>query len=322
MIVVWRVTERCNLSCKFCAYDREIDRIRRDASPEQILSFSKVLADYQNATGDGVLVSWLGGEPLLWPQLTELSVTLSKQLKLRISTTTNGTLLSNEKIRRHLLECYSELTASVDGLSQFHDVSRGWKGGFELLGKSVRALAAEKHRNKFGPIIRVNVLLMRDNIRMFPEICAELCDWGVEEITFNQLGGVDRPEFFPAHRLLPEDVMWLAHKVPELTKELAKRNVKLRSHDVYLARLKATAENFRVPVTDCHPGEKFLFVDEAGRIAPCNFTAAEYGISVNEFRSVETLKQLPARFAEMRSRRRSSFCDDCHSTQVFEKFAA
>src|SRR5688572_19047034 len=69
MIVVWRVTERCNLSCAFCAYDRRVRRPRQDADPASILAFGAVLADYQHRTGDSVLVSWLGGEPLIWPPL-------------------------------------------------------------------------------------------------------------------------------------------------------------------------------------------------------------------------------------------------------------
>jgi MoaA/NifB/PqqE/SkfB family radical SAM enzyme len=93
MVVVWRVTERCNLACKFCGYDRELTRPRNDADPQLVRSLGSVLAEYQRATGDSVLVSWLGGEPLLWAHLANLTRTFREDYRLRISTTTNGTCL-------------------------------------------------------------------------------------------------------------------------------------------------------------------------------------------------------------------------------------
>src|SRR5262245_7048223 len=110
MIVVWRVTQRCNLSCPFCGYDRRLAHSRHDADADLIRAFAGRLAEHQQATGDTVLVSWLGGEPLLWPPLTNLTVHCTERLGLRVSTTTNGTTLASPDVRRHLLEHYSELT--------------------------------------------------------------------------------------------------------------------------------------------------------------------------------------------------------------------
>ena len=52
MIVVWRITTRCNLSCPFCAYDRRLPFDRSSADPETIRRFLEILANYQQATGD------------------------------------------------------------------------------------------------------------------------------------------------------------------------------------------------------------------------------------------------------------------------------
>src|SRR5437870_5487444 len=101
MVVVWRITERCNLSCQFCAYDRQLDRPRRAADPDQIARFGSVLSEYQRMSGDRVLVSWLGGEPLLWPPLERLSAQFHREFQLRISATTNGTFLGSAPLRAH-----------------------------------------------------------------------------------------------------------------------------------------------------------------------------------------------------------------------------
>ena len=86
LVVVWRVTERCNLQCPFCAYDRRLNRPRNSADPEEIRRFAAVLAQWRDFAGRPVLLSWLGGEPLLWEPLTALTRHCRRELGLAIST--------------------------------------------------------------------------------------------------------------------------------------------------------------------------------------------------------------------------------------------
>lgn len=320
MVIVWRITERCNLSCKFCGFDREVPRSRREADPQAVRSFGATLADYQHKTGDPVLVSWLGGEPLLWPPLAGLTRIFRADYQLSVGTTTNGTCLGSPAVRSHLLEHYSELTISVDGIGAVHDRLRGWPGGYSSLRRDVAALAEEKRKGNRGPRLRANVLLMRETVNAFEQLCDELSGWGIEEITFNQLGGNDRPEFYPAHRLLPEQVAWLSTNLPRLQSRLAAHGSRLLGSEAYLRRLQASAQNKRLAIDDCRPGERFLFINESGQVAPCSFAASGYGIPMQEITSVAALHQLPARFSEQRCQQRLPSCEDCHSTQVFEKF--
>jgi MoaA/NifB/PqqE/SkfB family radical SAM enzyme len=322
MIVVWRVTQHCNLSCPFCGYDRRLQRSRRDADVETILRFGVVLADYQRATGDRVLVSWMGGEPLLWAPLRELTEQFTRGFGVRISTTTNGTPLGSAAVREHILEHYTELTVSVDGIGAVHDDLRGWRGGFTHLRRAIPKLVTERQGRGGGPLVRVNVVLMRDTIGDFEALCATLADWGIDEITFNQLGGDDRPEFLPAHRLLPSHAEWLATNIPRLRESLAQRGVRLGGETRYLRRIVATASGLRIPVADCGPGERFLFIDEQGYVAPCSFTTDRFGLPLHELDTWEQLERLPRRYSAMRAASRAPACDDCHSTNVFEKFHA
>jgi len=319
MIVVWRITERCNLSCPFCAYDRSLTRPRREADEGAVRSFASVLADYQRKTGDCVLVSWIGGEPLLFSALKLLTVFFTTELGLRVSATTNGTTLSSASVREHVLAHYAELTVSVDGIGSVHDELRGWPGGYAALRESVMQLAEAKRKSNNGPRLRANVVLMRQTIGDFERLCLELAEWGIEEITFNQLGGRDRPEFFPTHRLLSEQVAWLMNEIPRLRARLAGLGVRLNGSEAYLARIGATSRDETLPVVNCHPGEQFLFINEEGIASPCNFTTHEYGVPISE---LDDIGHLPGRFAEARHERRASACEDCHSTQVFAKFTA
>jgi len=322
MIVVWRVTQHCNLSCPFCSYDRTLKGPRTEAELEQVIAFAAVLAAYQRTTHDRVLVSWIGGEPFMWRSLREATVRLSKDFGLRVSATTNGTALGSEDVRQLILDHFTELTISIDAPGVVHDALRGWSGGFEMLRRVVPQLVREKRARGHGPLLRINTILMRDTLERFEELCLMLAEWGVNEITFNQLGGRDRPEFFPEHRLRSEDVTALGAILPALRETLAVRGVRLQGGSGYLERVRASAAGECLPVSDCGPGRRFLFVDERGFAAPCNYTAEETGVSLAELDSVEALCALPMRLAAARERCRPAACEDCHSTQVWEKFGS
>lgn len=320
MIVVWRITQRCNLTCAFCEWDRSLPRERTDASGQQVLRFGRVLADYQACTGDRVLLSWLGGEPTLWPALPELAQRL-KDVGIAQSTTTNGTTLASPRVQSLILDNFSELTVSIDGFSGFHDRMRGWPGGFDRLHENVSRLAARR-ASRAALKLRVNVVLMRHNLATFANLCAELARWGVDEITFNALGGRDRPEFFPANALRPQDAQMLAELVPQLRASLASCGVRLCGGEEYVARISASTREVRLAGTRCDPGRQFLFINEHGRVAPCDFTVDGYGVPVDELSSVAALQALPDRFATRKREARLAACDDCRSTQVFSKFDA
>ncbi len=319
MIVVWRVTERCNLACPFCAYDRRVVRPRFQSDGEAVRSFGPVLAQYREQTGRPVLVSWIGGEPLRWPRVFALSRWLRRANGVRISATTNGSTLHLPAVRRRIVDDFAELTVSVDGDAAYHDAMRGRAGLWARIRAGVLALA-ERRAACAAPLrLRANVVLMSDNIDQFPALCSELADWGCDEITFNQLGGRDRPEFFPEHRLQGSHARAITALMPALQASLAARGVTLCASPQYLARIEASAQGQALAVPDCGGGQRFLFIDEAERVAPCNFTSDDFGILLSTLRSADDLLALPARYASLR---RAPACADCPSTQVFAKFVS
>lgn len=320
MIVVWRVTQHCNLSCPFCEWDRSLPRPRRHADPQEVLRLAALLAGWQAATGRRVLISWLGGEPLLWPALPGVAAQV-QALGLAQSATTNGSTLGAARARDLVLGRFAELTVSIDGFADFHDPLRGWPGGFEQLREAVQALASLR-TSRDALRLRANVVLMRQNVRAFPDLCDTLAGWGIDEITVNALGGRDRPAFYPAHALQPGDVAGLCSAWPGLRARLAARGTQLAGDARYLGRLAAAAQGQPQPVADCGPGGDFLFIDEHGVVAPCDFTLAGYGVPADSLATVDDLIALPRRFAARQREARQVACDDCRSTRVFAKFSA
>ena len=320
MIVLWRVTSRCNLSCPFCAYDRRLPFARTSTDSSEVRRFLGVLADYQQARRDRVLVSWLGGEPLLQPELSALSAHATGR-GLRISATTNGTTLGSSAVRRHLLDHYSELTISLDSPDEMHDALRSSPGLFRALRENVSILAAARHASVRPLKLRVNTVLLRSTIDRFHHLAREVAAWGVDELTFNLLGGRDRPEYFPDNRPLPAQVSRFIDRLTGIRSELASGGFVISGSPAYLDRLNSAVHDIPRPVIDCGAGERFLFIDEHGSVSPCAFTSESLAVPLADLRNAADIAALPARFGLTRSACRPGVCDDCPSTQVFEKFS-
>jgi len=319
MIILWRVSNHCNLACPFCAYDKRLGLLREKADPAQVARFIDLLGAWRSATGRPALLSWLGGEPLLWAPRAELDARALEQ-GVDLSLTTNGTRLGAPRVRTELVRRYREVTISIDGMADFHDAMRGWRGAFDKLAQTVPALIAERNATGAPLKVRANIVLMRDNIAGFAALCRVLADWGVDEISFNQLGGRDRPEFYPDHRLRAGDVAQLADEIPRLRAELGWAGTTLVGGTAYLDWFADTAAGRPLPVADCRVAETFLFVDEAGRIAPCSFAPEHFEASVDDLRSPADLDALPQRLRALQRAHPARDCADCPSTQQFAKF--
>lgn len=309
LVIVWRITTACDLACPFCAYSRELRFPRQQVSAAQVLAFTEVV----RRAGRAAHLSWLGGEPLLWPPLAEVSRRLHTQ-GFSLGLTTNGTHLWRhlDLITKH----YSLITLSLDGPSNFHDALRGAPGLTADLQTAVREIKNRKESDGVGPEIRVNTVLMRSNLCGFGELLAKLCGWGVDSVTFNALGGWDRPgEFYEREKLTPEDLAWLRAQLPRWREQFA--SLKIYGDENYLRRLELSALNHPYPIADCQPGQNFLFINEHGLVSPCSFTSQGYGVPISQ---IQALDDLPALFHHRQQHQRYTACDDCRSTQVFGKF--
>jgi radical SAM protein with 4Fe4S-binding SPASM domain len=315
VVVLWRVYEFCSLGCRFCGYSRELKWPRTTADPRQVLGFGRVLRDVQRCHSRSILVSWLGGEPLAWSELAELSHIFCHDYGLSLGVTTNGIPLALNRVRRSLLADYRQVTISIDGLAPFHNQVRGQAGLFERLRRNVEQLCGEDTGGRLWR--RVNTVLMRGNIGAFGEFCDAMADWGFHELTFNALGGNERPEFFAANHLLPQQVRQFAAELSALQERMAGRGLRICGGPRYLDRIEALALDRQVSVDECRPASEFLFVDAQGRISPCSFSTQEYGVPLGEVRSAAEFLELPDRFRRLRGRFRPAACRDCRATHVW-----
>ena len=249
-----------------------------------------------------------------WPRYSALA----RARGLAVSTTSNGTTLQQPHVRADVLDHLDELTLSVDAIGATHDRLRGWPGGYRRTLDAIERLARERAATGSALRLRANIVLMRSTIDAFAALTAQLAAAGIDEISFNLLGGRDRPEFHAIEAVRSSAFERFLQRLPEVRAELARSGVTLIGSTDYEVRLRSAVRGQPWPVADCAPGTQFLFVDELGRVAPCAFTGADYGIPIEQ---IDALAALPAQFRAARSRQRAVVCSDCPSTQVCGKFA-
>lgn len=124
-VVVWNMTQRCNLKCVHC-YAKAVTEDGTDPiSTEQ----AKVMIDDLAQFGAPVML-FSGGEPLVRKDLPELAkYATSKGMRAVIST--NGTLIDRNMAKMLKEVGLSYVGVSLDGGEEVHDAFRGVKGAYK-----------------------------------------------------------------------------------------------------------------------------------------------------------------------------------------------
>jgi Fe-coproporphyrin III synthase len=132
-IVVWNVSQRCNLRCIHCYSDSDGGRGSNDLTTDE----GKRLIDDLVAFGAPVLL-FSGGEPLMRPDVPDL-IEYASSKGIRVVISTNGTLIEDAMAKRLKNGAVSYVGVSLDGAEQTHDAFRRSKGAFKAAIEGIRA---------------------------------------------------------------------------------------------------------------------------------------------------------------------------------------
>ncbi len=152
-----KITSRCNLRCSMCRYWKTE---QEDTLPSE--RWREVFVELRTLGCRKVHFS--GGEALLRRDFPELAQSAAA-LGLKVSLTTNGTLLTKDVVRRLVRGGVHSVSLSLDGASpRRHDGVRGIEGSFRRTVRAVERLRKESSTLR----IRINSVLMRNNWRDLP----------------------------------------------------------------------------------------------------------------------------------------------------------
>ena len=242
------LSEDCNLKCIMCRRQEDAARLEKE----------DVLRVFREASAIGMkVVSFCGGEPFMHPAMLDL-VEGAVELGLKVQLTTNGTLVTPERIKRlRGLDC---MTVSIDAPGALHDKIRGLPGTYE---KACRALVLAADE---GITRGTNTVIQRDNAESLWDLFEELM-----EVTEGRLQYVRHAPV----EVVPEtaDLMVTDEQVPLVQEQLRRIAAACDERDVYFSHRKQLLEHLPLyldkwtrhrPLGGCAIPRKFIGYSHLG----------------------------------------------------------
>lgn len=271
--ITFVVTERCNLACTYCYeshYSHKYGKIMTKEIGEKVIDFlfdKKKINNYWTDRVEGVVLEFIGGEPLLEIELIDYMVDYFKvkafeldhpwATNYKISMTSNGILYSSEKVQKFLKKNPDRvsLTITIDGNKDLHDSCRlfpNGRGSYDIVRKNVDKWVKET----CAP--QTKLTIAPENIIYLSESVKHLWDIGIININAN-----------PVY----EDV-WKIEHARIYYKQLKEIADYIINNEKYLTNhLSIFEENIGGPLVDdknyCGGNGYMLAIGPDGRCYPC-----------------------------------------------------
>lgn len=164
MVMQLSLNEHCNLRCKQCHIWMSNASTDKYFGPEQEQAVVK-FAEYCQINGRNGLISISGGEPLLNLDAVLNLASMCRKLRLQLSMTTNGTLVTEEvatALREHGPD---HITVSIDSADpEIHDYIRGRPGTLEKAVNALRLLSVRDQLTRRSMIVNAQSILMKRTV--------------------------------------------------------------------------------------------------------------------------------------------------------------
>lgn len=170
------ITGRCNLSCDYC-WQREVPgRTSENTKTSQNELTGEEWIEIVNSIPRISFIGLTGGEPLLHPDFKKIIRHLGGRFRFTINT--NGILLDDDMIKNLIESKASNLSISLDGFSDVHDVSRKHTGLFDHIVERIERLhALKKMMHSKKPSLTIKTVLLDpllDRLSEFYGFCDEV----------------------------------------------------------------------------------------------------------------------------------------------------
>lgn len=210
-VVVWNVTQRCNLHCAHCYSDSKNREYPGELTTQEGHALIADLAAFGVPT-----ILFSGGEPLLRPDLLELAGA-ARDAGLRTVLSTNGTQIDDTTAADLAAVGVSYVGVSIDGIGARHDKMRGSRGAFEGAVAGIRAV----QRAGLRAGVRFTVHgLNRDELGPVFELAEEI---GAARLCVYHLAYAGRGDKLARHDLTPEQTREVVEEIFDRVEDLGRR---------------------------------------------------------------------------------------------------
>jgi len=174
-ITVWNITRTCNLRCVHCYSDSNALQYPGELTWEEM---EKVVEDLAAYKVPSLLFS--GGEPMIHPHFFDL-VDKSTALGLKLTISTNGTLITPEKAALLKAANVAYVGISLDGIGAIHDEFRRKEGAFDA------AVRGFKNCHAVNQKTGLRLTLTRHNVENIDKILDFIEDQEIQRVCFYHL---------------------------------------------------------------------------------------------------------------------------------------
>jgi MoaA/NifB/PqqE/SkfB family radical SAM enzyme len=261
---LWEITQQCNYPCGYCIFSAEHGVIPGELKTEQVFDTLKELKDQKFSH-----IKWTGGEPFIRKDIMDILAKTS-ELGFVFDISTNGSLINEDKAKQ-LKEFGAKMVhVSLDGHNrEIQELARG-KNTYS---PTIRGI---DHLVNAGNYVRIGTVIFKGNENYLRDTIEAVANLGADEIIFSFME--------PAGRLKGDKTIISTLPISE-----AKENLTSLARD-YEGRINVNYSFTENPKSSesgfCPAVERFLFIDNLGRISPCTWVVEKFP----EYRTIETLK--------------------------------
>lgn len=254
---VW-VTTACNLCCDYCYEGTHMQGVNMDIdTAEQTLDY--ICSKINESKEEYSVVNYHGGEPLLnYKVIYYMTEQLKERLpnrKILFGLTTNGFLLDQEKSEYLINNFQYNLSISIDGTKEIHDMNRKTiqgKGTYEKVIENIQTILRKRKDT------RARVTYTPETLGYLFKSIVNLVNIGFHNIVpvpnYSDMNWTDKHG-----KILEEEILKLYYRYGKQT-------------DIYISLL---TPDFHVAKGRCNAGIGEINIDCYGRIYPCTCMVSE-----------------------------------------------
>ncbi|MBN1800762.1 MAG: radical SAM protein [Candidatus Lokiarchaeota archaeon] len=249
------INNKCNLRCAHC-YERGLEhKVINLLKPNEIFEIIEKFQSFVKGFGWKGKIYFTGGEPLLDPNLYDY-ISSARNLGLVTMILSNGTLITEYKVRKLVGAGLNIAQISIDGLESSHDLIRG-PGSFKKATKGIEECS------KAGLFTTIMTTLGRWNSKDIEGIVRHAILHGANEFSFGRLVPEGNGILLKDQILSKDELKQVFKKIKKINKKYGKF-IRFALHDPLWTTY--CGENV---THGCSAGISGICVVENGDVMPC-----------------------------------------------------
>ena len=266
------LAESCNLRCKICKQWKDKNRHKK-LNLEDI----KKLIDHINRYFPETILEFSGQEPLLKKDLLFDSLAYAKENNVTTALSTNGTLITEENVKKLIELKLHHISVSLDGFEENHNYIRNSNNAYEKVVDGLRNLLKYKKELNSDTTIAVTTVITNTNFKELLPLYKFLKGLGVNCVNYNGYV-LDNSYFFAPNEKYDNEFWIIKENLPEFKKiigEIIKLKEKGSSPTITndISQLKVMPEYFELKNKFnkgyCLAGYNYFHITNFGEVTVC-----------------------------------------------------